>query len=51
MKAAYQFIGQLPFIRIEQEVIPINIPWILPQELDRYSRALESYKSEIENVK
>ncbi len=51
LKAAYQFIGQLPFIRIEQESIPINIPWILPQELDRYSRALDSYVSEIKKVK
>jgi hypothetical protein len=50
IRAVYQFIGQLPFIRIEQASIPINIPWILPQELDRYARSLEQYKNEIKKA-
>jgi hypothetical protein len=41
MKAAYKFIGKLPFITIKSQKIPINVPWILPSELDKYARALE----------
>ena len=51
LKAAYQFISKIPFLRIEQEAVPIHIPWILPSELDRYARSLDRYKKEIENMK
>jgi hypothetical protein len=36
----------MPFFSISQTRIPLNIPWILPQELDRYTRTLEAYKNE-----
>ncbi len=47
MKAAYKFIGKLPFITIKSQKIPINVPWILPSELDKYARALEWYEKEV----
>jgi hypothetical protein len=47
IRAAYQFIGKLPFIRLEEVSIPISIPWLLPQDLDRYARSLEQYQSEL----
>ncbi len=30
--------------------MPINIPWILPSELDRYQRILKSYPAELERA-
>ena len=51
VKAVYQFLWQLPFLRVERASVPINIPWILPQEFDRYSRAMAQYKNEINNAK
>lgn len=45
-RAGYTFIGKLPFVSIEERTIPINIPWILPQELDRYKRSLDAYLAE-----
>lgn len=47
MKAAYTFIGKLPFISLSTQKVPINVPWILPRELDRYERAIAGYKQEI----
>ncbi len=51
MKAVSNFLGQIPFLRIEKTSIPVNVPWITPSELDRYSRALKSYQAEIESKK
>ncbi len=51
MKAVSNFLGQIPFLRIEKTTIPVNVPWIAPNELDRYARALQSYKAEIEAKK
>ena len=51
IKAVYQFLGQLPLIRIEQASVAINVPWILPQELDRYARSLTQYQNEINRAK
>lgn len=39
IKTAYAFIGKLPFINVREVTIPINIPWIKMNELDRYKRA------------
>lgn len=50
IKSAYSLIGKLPFVSIQQSTIPLNIPWINARELDKYSRALEGYKKEIENT-
>jgi hypothetical protein len=47
IRAGYTFIGKLPFVSIQEKMIPLNIPWILPQELDRYSRSLKAYEQEI----
>lgn len=46
MRAAYKIIGKLPLISLSERTVPINIPWILPQELDRYTRALDAYSRE-----
>jgi hypothetical protein len=45
-KQAWKLIGQVPFVTVEQVSIPINIPWLLPQDLDRYSRSLKQYEKE-----
>jgi hypothetical protein len=50
IKSAYTLIGKLPFITIQQSNIPLNIPWINKNELDRYTRSLEGYKKEIDNA-
>lgn len=50
MRSAYTFIGKLPFLNIRQTRININIPWILPRELDQYERRLKDYKIELENA-
>lgn len=49
IKAAYTFIGKLPFITLRQTNVPINIPWILPSELDRYQRVLQAYPAQIQS--
>ena len=51
MKAAYKYIGQMPFLRINRSSVNVNVPWILPQELDRYMRSLDQYSEEINNMK
>jgi hypothetical protein len=51
MRAAYQFMGSLPFIRVEKTTIPVSIPWLLPQDLDRYARSLKQYQNEISATK
>jgi hypothetical protein len=47
MRAAYKLVGKLPLISISEKTIPINVPWILPQELDRYARSLDAYSREL----
>lgn len=49
MRTAYKLIGKLPLISISEKTIPVNVPWILPQELDKYSRALDVYSKEFNN--
>ncbi|MBP9779728.1 hypothetical protein KBD33_03855 [Candidatus Gracilibacteria bacterium] len=50
VRAAYKLIGQLPFITLRKQTVPINVPWILPRELDKYARSLENYKREYEDT-
>jgi hypothetical protein len=50
MRAAYKLIGKLPLISLSEQQIPINVPWILPQELDRYARSLDAYKKEFDQT-
>jgi hypothetical protein len=50
LKSAYTAIGKLPFIKVKPVKIPLNIPWITPRELDKYSRALDGYRKEIDNA-
>jgi hypothetical protein len=45
-RQAWKLIGQIPFLQVEQVSIPINIPWLLPQDLDRYARSLNQYEKE-----
>lgn len=42
-------IGSLPLISLEKTSISVNVPWVLPQELDRYARSLDGYVREIES--
>jgi hypothetical protein len=49
-RAAYTFVSKIPFFSIQKTRVPINVPWILPQELDRYTRTLESYKREYDTM-
>jgi hypothetical protein len=48
IRAAYRMIGKMPIISLSEQQIPINIPWILPQELDRYALAIAAYKREFD---
>ena len=47
MRAAYKLIGKLPLISLSEKTVVINVPWILPQELDKYSRSLDAYSREL----
>ena len=40
IRGVYAFLGKMPFLNIRQQKINLNIPWILPQELDQYERQL-----------
>lgn len=51
IRSAYTFIGKLPFISLSEKTVNINVPWILPSELDQYERKLKEYKNEIERAK
>lgn len=50
MRAAYKFIWKLPFITLSTKSVPINVPWILPSELDKYSRAIDWYRMELQQA-
>lgn len=50
MRAAYKLVGKLPLISISEKTIPVNVPWILPQELDRYSRSMDAYSKEFDSA-
>lgn len=47
MRSIYQLLGKIPFLQVEQVSIPINIPWILPQEFDKYAYGYQNYKQKI----
>ncbi len=49
-KAAYKYIGQMPFLRINRSSVNVNVPWILPQEFDKYARSLDQYSEELKNL-
>lgn len=36
VRAAYQLISNLPLITIKNETVDINIPWIWPEEIDKW---------------
>ncbi len=48
--AVFQFLGQLPFLKVQKTQVAINVPWILPQELDRYARTLSQYSAELDRT-
>lgn len=50
MRAAYQFIGKLPFVKIKQQRVAINVPWITQAELNKYERKLQDYLRTIERA-
>lgn len=37
----------MPFLNISTKNININVPWILPRELDQYERKLKEYQTTI----
>ena len=43
-------IGKLPFIKINQINIPLNIPWISMTELNKYYRAYDGYIKEFDRA-
>ncbi len=55
IKEAYEFLGSLPLVKINQQQVNINVPWITPEEIDKkvISRqaTIDSWKKEIENAK
>jgi hypothetical protein len=50
VRAAYKLLWQLPLVNIRRVTVPINVPWILPDELNKYSKTLEWYKKEIDST-
>lgn len=50
IRAAYSFIGKLPFVTLRENKVNINVPWILPSELDQYERKLKEYRREIDRA-
>jgi hypothetical protein len=40
-------VGKLPLITISEKTVPIDVPWILPSELDKYARSLDAYSQEV----
>jgi hypothetical protein len=36
VKAAYEFIGSLPFLSVEEKQLYIRVPWISPEDLDKW---------------
>lgn len=50
IKAAYTFIGKLPFVKVTQKKIPLNVPWISRSELDKYERKLKEYQRTLERA-
>lgn len=51
IKEAYEFIGSLPLVKIEQSQVEISLPWISLSEIDKtiFTRksTLESWKAEV----
>lgn len=50
VRAAYTFIWQLPFLNIRRTTVNIDVPWILPGELDKYIKAYENYVREYDRM-
>jgi hypothetical protein len=50
MRAAYKLLGKLPLISISEKTVSVDVPWILPQELDKYARSLDAYAKEINST-
>ncbi len=53
IKEAYEFIGSLPLVKIEQEPVDIQVPWISVTEIDKTiltrEKTIESRRTEISN--
>ncbi|MDD2566021.1 MAG: VCBS repeat-containing protein [Candidatus Gracilibacteria bacterium] len=54
VKAAYELIGNLPLISIQNETIDINIPWIASEDIDKWiidaKGKKEQYQTTISNT-
>ncbi len=55
IKAAYQFLSNLPLIQFENETVDVNIPWISFEDLDKWivtaKMTAKQWKNEIERAK
>jgi uncharacterized repeat protein (TIGR01451 family) len=55
IKEAYEFLGNIPLVNIETETINVNVPWIDPNELNRFSvdwkYTLQQWKDELNAAK
>jgi hypothetical protein len=51
IKAAYEFLGNIPLVQIESETISVNVPWADASSLDRaltdWRFTLDQWKAEI----
>jgi hypothetical protein len=36
IKAAYEFMSHLPLIKMDTELVDISIPWLSPEEMDKW---------------
>lgn len=50
MRAAYKLVGKLPLITISEKKVPVDVPWILQNELDQYARSLQAYGKEAQHM-
>lgn len=55
MRSAYEVISTLPLIKLDQEQVNVTIPWIWPEELDKWIKnaewKVEDYKNTIKTTK
>ena len=53
IKEVYEFLGNIPLVNIQSEIIPVSLPWIETSELQRFildwELAKEQWQKEIED--
>ncbi len=55
IKEAYEFLASIPFVKVKQEVIAVNIPWFWEQDLDKtlasWKYTAKARQTELEKAK